>query len=80
MKRPPQIPKRAVANRRFELLHRVGQLLVDDVQIFRPVADMVDVGLAVGNAAQADQRNAESLAARRQAKVSMSTMSSAMAS
>ena len=48
--------------RGFELGNRLRQLLVDDMQVLQPVTDVVDVGVAIGNAAQADQRHAEMLA------------------
>lgn len=42
-------------------VHDCRQLLVEDVEVFGPVAELGDLGLAVGDAAQADQGEAELL-------------------
>ena len=52
----------SIAVRRVTPVDGVGKLLVDDVQVCGPVADMAEFGRSVGDAAQADQRHAEELA------------------
>ncbi len=46
-----------VQNRRFQLFNRACELLIDNMEIFGPVAHMLQFSYAIGNATQANQRD-----------------------
>ena len=75
-----QDPSAAVGERRLQAVDRVGQLLVDDVQIFGPVAEWLSSAAPSEMPRSPISGMPKIWQARSTAKVSMSTMSAAIAS
>src|SRR5690606_15227380 len=46
----------------FQQVDRLRQLHIDDAEVLRPAGDMAKLAVAVGDAAQGDQRQGEALA------------------
>jgi hypothetical protein len=63
--RPLQV---LIGNRLFKAVDGLSQLFVDHMQVFGPVADVPQIGGAVGDAAQADQGDTVELAGAQHGK------------
>jgi hypothetical protein len=53
---------RTIGDSRLQPFDRFGQPFIHNMQVFQPIADVVDIRIAVGNAPQADKRDTEGLA------------------